>query len=135
MKIDLVLIILVIVIVYVFALYKDETMADIGTNELKLGSWTIKESTNGHLIFLRDGTNYNNNYNQIPQDTGFVALSKDGNIWSNRSTGRGWLADNKLNVSDGNVGSLNVNGKIALNNNPLMIRGMDDNTPTIKYES
>ena len=108
--------------------------------ELKLGSWLIKENANGHLMFLKDGTKYDNDYGKIPQDTGFVALAQDGNIWTNRSTGRGWLADNKLNVSGGTVGSLNINGnlnmggRIALNDNPLMIRGMGDNNHSIKFE-
>ena len=119
-----------------------QTKIEMNLNEgsLKLGSWTIKENPNGHLMFLKDGTPYDNDYGKIPQDTGFVALAQDGNIWSNRSTGRGWLADNKLNVSGGNVGSLNINGnlnmggRIALNDNPLMIRSMGDNNHSIKFE-
>lgn len=61
---------------------------------IKIGSWSIKENPHGHLMFLKDGTTYNNDYNQIPQDTGFVAIANDSNIWTNRSSGRGWVADN-----------------------------------------
>ena len=62
--------------------------------DLKVGSWTIKEGDYGHLIFLKDGTKYNPNYYNIPENTGFLAMAGDGNFWSNRSTSRGWLPDN-----------------------------------------
>ena len=118
-----------------------QTKIEMNVNDgsLKLGSWTIKENPHGNLMFLKDGAKYDNDYWKIPQDTGFIVLSQDGNIWSNRSTGRGWLADNKLNVSGGNVGSLNINGnlsmngRIALNDNPIMIRSMGDENHHIKW--
>ena len=41
---------------------------------------------NGHLQFIKDGTVYNNDYNKIPVDTGFFAMTQDGNLWINRKT-------------------------------------------------
>ena len=126
------------------------------TGQLKVGSWTIQDS-NGHLQFIKDGVQYDNDYGKIPQDTGFIAMSQDGNIWSNRSTGRGWLADNKLNISGGTInGSLtvnndlniggklttrridandvvNINNKLAMNDRPIFIRGENDGNHYIKY--
>jgi hypothetical protein len=128
------------------------------TGQLKVGSWTIQDN-NGHLQFIKDGTQYDNDYGKIPQDTGFIAMAQDGNIWSNRSTGRGWLADNKLNVSGGTInGSLtvnndlniggklttrridandvvNINNKLAMNDRPIMIRGENDGNHYIKWSS
>jgi hypothetical protein len=123
------------------------------TGQLKLGSWTIQDN-NGHLQFIKDGVQYDNDYGKIPQDTGFIAMSQDGNIWSNRSTGRGWLADNKLNVAGGTIngnltvggqltttGQINANGvlnmgnKIAMNDNAIMIRGVGDGNHYIKWSS
>jgi hypothetical protein len=63
------------------------------SNSLKIGTWTIIDR-NGHLQFVKDGTAYNNDYGAIPANQGFLALAGDGNLWSNRSTGRGWIADN-----------------------------------------
>jgi len=100
---------------------------------LKIGSWTLMDR-NGHLQFIKDGTAYNDDYSKIPQDTGFIAMGQDGNIWSNRSTGRGWLADNKLNVSGGTInGDLIMNGKIAMNDNRIILRGINDPNHYIKW--
>lgn len=108
--------------------------ASINANgELKLGTWSVRENKAGHLIFIKDGTKYDDDYSKIPQDTGFIALGQDGNIWSNRSTGRGWLADTKLNVSGGTVsGPLNVTGQlnmgdmIVMNDKQIRFRGAGD---------
>ncbi len=116
--------------------------ASINANgELKLGTWTIKENANGHLVFIKDGTKYSDGYDQIPQDSGFIALSQDGNIWASRATGRGWLADNKLNVSGGTVtGQLNVNGvlnmgnNIAMNDKRVLFRSAGDNNHFIGFD-
>jgi len=77
-------------------------------DSLKLGSWTVRENKAGHLVFIKDGTKYDDDYGKIPQDTGFIVLSPDGNIWANRSSGRGWLADNKLNVDQFNNFANNI---------------------------
>ena len=66
------------------------------TPSVKIGSWTIQED-NGHLQFIKDGTPYtkgNSYYFDVPADTGFSAIAQDGNIWNNRSNGRGWVGDN-----------------------------------------
>ena len=63
------------------------------SNSLKIGSWTLRDK-NGHLQFVKDGTAYNDNYGAIPADQGFLAMAQDGNLWSNKSSGRGWVADN-----------------------------------------
>ena len=68
------------------------------SENLKIGSWTIKQNVHGHLIFVKDGTSYNNDYSSIPENTGFLAMAQDGNFWSNRSTSRGWLPDNISNL-------------------------------------
>ena len=68
----------------------------INGGKIKIGSWTIQED-NGHIQFIKDGTVYtkgNAQYNDIPADTGFSAIAQDGNIWNNRSNGRGWVGDN-----------------------------------------
>ena len=69
---------------------------NINGGKIKIGSWTIQED-NGHLQFIKDGTVYtkgNAQYNDIPVDTGFSAITQDGNIWINRSIGRGWIGNN-----------------------------------------
>jgi len=63
------------------------------SNTLRIGSWILRDY-NGHLQFVKDGTAYNNDYGAIPTDQGFLAMAQDGNLWLNRSTGRGWVADN-----------------------------------------
>ena len=50
-------------------------------------------------VIIKDGTKYDPAYFNIPENTGFLAMSGDGNFWSNRSTSRGWLPDNLSAVS------------------------------------
>jgi hypothetical protein len=73
----------------------------LNTNKLKIGSWTIQE-INGHLQFIKDGTVYNDDYSKIQPDTGFIAMTQDGNLWINRKTvsGRVWgfLTNNFNNI-------------------------------------
>ena len=85
---------------------------------LKLGSWTIREADHGHLIFIKDGTKYDPNLFNIPENTGFLAMAGDGNFWSNRSTSRGWLPDNISNSSNklSNDLSNGINGLNGLSN-------------------
>jgi len=102
---------------------------------LKIGSWLIRDKNN-HLQFIKDGTAYNDVYGKIPDDQGFLAMSQDGNIWTNRATGRGWICDTKLNTSGGTItGNLIMNGKIAMNDNPIVLRGINDPNHYIKFSS
>jgi hypothetical protein len=89
---------------------------DSGTNvkingSLRIGSWTIRDQ-GGHLQFVKDGTDYKDNYNDIPNNSGFFAFSQDGNIWMCRDTGpKGWIGENKISKNGGTInGTLNVNG-------------------------
>lgn len=51
-----------------------------------VGTWVISENTDGHLTFVKSGAT-----DDI--DKGHLKFSHDGNIWANRSTGRGWISD------------------------------------------
>ena len=60
---------------------------------LKIGSWTIKE-VNGDLQFIKDDAKYDNSDWWKMSDTGFLAMTSNGNFWVSRSIGRGLVADN-----------------------------------------
>jgi hypothetical protein len=56
--------------------------------ELQIGKWTIFENKDGHLVFKKEDGD------PTKPDTGYVRFAQDGNIWANRSTQQGWVADN-----------------------------------------
>jgi hypothetical protein len=58
------------------------------TESIKIGSWVISEGSDGHLIFSKNGAAMGTN------NQGHVRIAQDGNIWSSRSSGAGWIADN-----------------------------------------
>lgn len=68
---------------------------------MRLGGWTIKEGHHGHLVFIKDGANYNIkdgasyniNYNAIPKNDGFVAITTNGDIWCNTGYPRGFISN------------------------------------------
>ena len=129
------------------------------TGPLKIGSWTIRDYK-GRLEFIKDGVQYNDDYNAIAKDKGFLSMSDSGDIWLQKTSGYGWVGDTKLNISGGTItgpltvnGTLNVkgthiadgqlnmnnllnmNGKIAMNDNAIMIRSVGDNNHYIKFSS
>jgi len=55
---------------------------------LQIGDWTISQNGDGHLVFQKAGGDPGK------PDTGYIRFASDGNIWANRSSGQGWVADN-----------------------------------------
>jgi hypothetical protein len=70
--------------------------------KLKIGNWYIYESGEGQLVFEKPGGDMNQ------ENTGHVRFAPDGNIWVNRSIGRGWVGDN-INDVRNNVNDLKNN--------------------------
>ena len=62
------------------------------SNTLRIGSWILRDY-NGHLQFVKDGTAYNNDYNAIPADQGFLAMAQNGDFWHNQRRTSGWISD------------------------------------------
>jgi len=63
-------------------------------NGLVIGGWTIFEDSTGKLVFQRPGGDQN------APNTGLVMFNADGNVWTNRSTAKGWIPDNIGNIND-----------------------------------
>lgn len=75
---------------------------------LNVGNWSIFEE-NGQLVINRSNA-------PNESDQAHVRISADGNIWTNRSTSRGWLADmigTKVGYND-NVSISHYAGRGAL---------------------
>lgn len=77
-------------------------------DRLKIGNWHIYEDGE-HLILRR-------NNDPDEQDKGFFRFSQDGNIYLNRSSGRGWIADHMVKYGD-HLGLVNLRGNRALEEN------------------
>jgi len=81
----------------------------IGTTGTTGNKWCFTPDPNGNFLnIIRNGAQNN-------PDQGFFQLTGDGNLWLNRSTARGWVADN-IAQPPGNVhihGGLSTDGDIS----------------------
>ena len=75
---------------------------------IKIGSWTFyEEGGSGHLILQKDGK-------ADAPDQGFTRFAPDGNLFLNRSSGRGWVADNIGGLTTAVNNKVNKNSRIGL---------------------
>lgn len=107
-------------------------------DNIKIGDWTIKQNKNGHLMFVKDGSDYNDSYDNIKENSGVVLFTQDGNMWLSRGNGQGkpqgytsdaiqWITKNYLPLSGGTM-----TGNLALDNNTLYFGKLTDKSQFMK---
>jgi hypothetical protein len=92
---------------------EDGTMCVVPSNNkgLKIGKWTIEQDSSGNLVFRRD-----NAPNEADKPYFYIS-GVDGNVWVNRATYRGWIADNIAAVKN----------EVLKNNQNIALRSIEKN--------
>lgn len=77
---------------------------------ISANKWKIVDS-NDDLKMYKDTIDNNVNFSEEGNDKGGIKVNKDGNIWTNRTSYRGWIADSLKNIND------NANSKLKPGDN------------------